>query len=55
MMVVFLIALDVNECDIGNGGCQDVCDNNDGSFVCSCADPSQAITDDGLTCGGKNG
>ena len=28
--------LDVNECDDGNGGCENSCNNTDGSFICSC-------------------
>ena len=26
----------MNECDIENGGCQDVCNDIDGSFTCLC-------------------
>ena len=27
---------DINECDVLNGGCGQKCDNNDGSYSCSC-------------------
>lgn len=27
---------DLNECDGGNGGCEDICVNTPGSFSCSC-------------------
>ena len=29
--------LDINECDIANGGCEDICTNTNGSFYCSCS------------------
>ena len=28
--------LDINECNTNNGGCSQVCNNQDGSFTCSC-------------------
>ena len=28
--------LDVDECSIDNGGCDDLCVNEDGSFHCEC-------------------
>ena len=28
--------IDIDECSIGNGGCEDECTNTDGSFYCSC-------------------
>ena len=28
--------LDVNECDIANAGCQQLCINSDGSYDCVC-------------------
>jgi len=27
---------DINECDQNNGGCQQVCTNTRGSYMCSC-------------------
>ena len=32
-----LCHIDVIECDSNNGGCADVCENNNGSFTCSCS------------------
>ena len=29
---------DVNECEEENGGCDQRCDNTDGSYVCTCND-----------------
>lgn len=29
--------LDINECDMANGGCEDICTNTNGSFYCSCS------------------
>lgn len=28
--------VDVNECQVNNGGCAHMCNNTDGSFLCSC-------------------
>ena len=30
------VAADVDECDMDNGGCDQVCENTEGSFLCSC-------------------
>ena len=30
------LLLDINECDILNGGCSDYCNNTNGSYYCSC-------------------
>ena len=27
---------DINECSFDNGGCEHICTDTDGSFVCSC-------------------
>lgn len=48
MMTLFLL-LDINECEISNGGCQDVCINTIGSFVCNCSD-GKGLNEDGRTC-----
>lgn len=29
-------ALDINECAINNGGCEQACINSDGSYRCAC-------------------
>ena len=31
-----LFILDINECAVGNGGCQHDCTNTDGSYTCGC-------------------
>ena len=36
---------DINECDEGNGGCSDYCDNTQGSFECSCDDGYELESD----------
>ena len=37
IFTVFMPYIDVIECDFNNGGCSDVCENNNGSFTCSCS------------------
>ena len=32
----FLLAVDIDECLIDNGGCSQVCKNLNGSFLCLC-------------------
>ena len=32
-----VLSADINECLTNNGGCTQVCTNNPGSYVCSCA------------------
>ena len=31
-----IIIVDVNECNVNNGGCEHSCTNTDGSYTCSC-------------------
>lgn len=45
---------DIDECARNTSGCEDVCTDTDGSFLCSC--PNRAgfrLASDGLTCAGK--
>ena len=44
---------DVNECDVDNGGCSQICTNTNGSFTCECNDGYQ-LDSDGTTCNGMN-
>lgn len=44
---------DINECLVKKGGCQDVCVNAVGSFRCLCTHVGQVLSEDGLTCKGK--
>lgn len=50
-MSVFL--LDINECETNNGGCEDRCANNDGSFECFCDSVGFQVGSNGLNCTGK--
>lgn len=36
---------DVNECDNVNGGCEQNCINDDGSYACSCSSGFHLSTD----------
>lgn len=36
LYLLILIILDVNECEVNNGGCEQLCENISGSFRCSC-------------------
>ena len=42
--------MDVDECSTNNGGCQQKCTNNVGSFVCSCQKGYQVSTSDNKKC-----
>ena len=33
---LFLVNVDINECDTSNGGCDTTCTNTVGSYYCSC-------------------
>ena len=43
--------LDINECNINNGGCAQKCNNNQGSYNCAC-DQGYALDTDGHNCSG---
>ncbi|XP_053380102.1 uncharacterized protein LOC123547975 [Mercenaria mercenaria] len=42
---------DINECDLANGGCQDICINTEGSFQCNCSGERE-LQEDGVSCAG---
>ena len=44
---------DVNECDVDNGGCSQICTNTNRSFTCECND-GYLLDSDGTTCNGMN-
>ena len=47
-----MLNADIDECGTNNGGCSQVCTDNDGSFVCSC-NTGYELDADGVTCNGK--
>ena len=44
---------DVDECTVGNGGCEQVCNNIQGSFLCDCHQ-GYLLNIDGFSCQGHN-
>ena len=50
---VLELLIDFNECSISNGGCEEICINTDGSFICSCHQ-GYMLRDDNRTCTGIN-
>ena len=44
--------LDVNECEMSNGGCQHQCKNTNGSYLCQC-NGGFLLDSNGKTCTGK--
>ena len=49
---LLLILVDVNECDINNGGCVYNCENTEGSYKCSCP-ANFFLNSDGHSCTGE--
>ena len=47
-----LCSTDRNECNDGNAGCEHICTNTSGSFICSC-DTGYQLDGNGLNCSGK--
>ena len=46
------LCVDVDECLVENGGCEQVCVNSDGSFRCDCVG-GYALSSSGVTCNGE--
>ena len=46
---ITIYTLDINECLVANGNCEDICTNTDGSRECSCED-GYRLEDDGQGC-----
>ena len=44
--------LDINECDALNGGCEHLCQNNNGSYNCKC-NKGFFLDGNGKTCSGN--
>ena len=51
MFVLLSLHLDINECDVLDGGCSHYCNNTDGSYYCSCPVGYELI--DQMFCKGK--
>jgi len=49
---VFFSLSDVNECAINNGGCEQICNNTIGSFICTCGSGYQ-LDENRMNCSGK--
>ena len=47
------ITIDINECLIDNGGCNQICLNTQGSFTCSCGTGYILDVADNQTCKDK--
>ena len=57
LKILYIVATsDVDECLDSNGGCEHVCNNTKGSYLCSCEE-GYALNEDGrtcsITCGGR--
>ena len=46
------VDLDINECEISNGGCEHQCENTNGSYICEC-NKGFSLDGNGKTCTGK--
>ena len=44
---------DFHECEIDNGGCDQICINTVGDFHCNCSE-GFILNDDGFTCDGED-
>ena len=55
-MMVFMFFVDFNECQANNGKgpCEDVCENQIGSYACRCARPGYELTANKHNCYGKH-
>ena len=46
------LLVDINVCDVDNGGCDQICIDGIGSFHCNCTE-GYLINDDGFSCDGE--
>ena len=51
VFIVTLLLPDINECETINGGCEQICTNAIGSFVCSCG-TGYLLDGNGFNCTG---
>lgn len=49
-----ILLLDINECRISNGGCEQICENFPGGFHCKCRTGFQLLHDKQTCQGEKN-
>ena len=49
---IYFVFQDVDECTNNNGGCEHLCSNTIGSFLCDCGAGYQ-LDGNGLNCNGK--
>lgn len=42
--------VDINECSVDTGGCQEGCRNTEGSYNCYCSSPGATLASDGRSC-----
>ena len=47
----YLCVVDINECETGNGGCEQTCINGIGNYSCQC-NPGYQLIEDGFNCTG---
>lgn len=52
-MYMYSSITDINECDLENDGCQQICINTNGSYNCSC-NPGYTLNTDGQFCTGEH-
>ncbi len=52
VMYILFAHADINECQSSNGGCDQICTDNVGTFVCSCNTGFELATN-GQTCTGE--
>ena len=50
-MSIMYVCLDVEQCAVNNGGCQQRCIEQDSGFECSCYS-GFVLNNDGITCSG---
>ena len=51
--IMHLYCVDINECNVSNGGCEQLCSNTVGSFLCDCGAGYQ-LDNNGFNCSGKH-
>ena len=52
IIIIMVIFIDIDECSVNNGTCEDICINTKGSFYCQCS-TGLALSADNRTCEGN--